>query len=136
VPLEWPRFGLVSMFNVLDRCRSPVAMLKKASALVRPHGYLVLAVPLPMDAFHQRDARGLTTGGGEQEGVFPGYQEVKRNHSWEPHAEWLLQTVLPAVLPRQLRRCVFTRAPYYQAMAGVPRDNQLYDNIVIACQKH
>lgn len=46
-----PHYDLVTCLNVLDRCPRPKSLLAAARAALAPGGRLVLAVPLPLNAF-------------------------------------------------------------------------------------
>jgi len=46
-----PHYDLVTCLNVLDRCPKPKSLLAAARAALAPGGRLVLAVPLPLNAF-------------------------------------------------------------------------------------
>jgi len=46
-----PHYDLVTCLNVLDRCPRPKSLLEAARAALAPGGRLVIAVPLPFNAF-------------------------------------------------------------------------------------
>jgi 2-polyprenyl-3-methyl-5-hydroxy-6-metoxy-1,4-benzoquinol methylase len=54
------RFDLVTCLNVLDRTSHPLSLLRALSSLLQPSGYLVLAVPLPLEPFYYAGARTRT----------------------------------------------------------------------------
>lgn len=100
---EGRSFSLVTMFNVLDRCPRPQALLAGARRLLGPGGLLLLSTPLPfMASFY-----GWRTGwsGRAPEGLELGREGV----SWEEDALRLLEEVLPSAGFRPL---AVSRVPY------------------------
>ncbi len=47
-PESFGRFHVVSLLNLLDRCRRPLTLLRHAAELLEPAGRLIVAVPLPL----------------------------------------------------------------------------------------
>jgi len=47
-PESFGRFDVVAMLNLLDRCRRPLTLLRRATELLEPGGRLIVAMPLPL----------------------------------------------------------------------------------------
>ena len=96
----WGRLDVIFILNVIDRCKEPAALLRQATAALRPGGRLVLSVPLPWE---QRDAAELA--------AEPQTTLAVGGESWGAAASQLLQ-VLSGLGLRAVR---LVRAPYWSS---------------------
>ena len=100
----WVDFDVVFVLNVIDRCKDPAALLRQATAALRPGGRLVLSVPLPWE---QLDAADLA--------AEPQTTLAVEGESWGAAASQLLQ-VLSGLGLRAVR---LVRAPYWSTGSEV-----------------
>lgn len=59
-PVFEKRFDVVSLLNVLDRCDRPLSMIGNCARLLKPDGYFLIALPLPLRPYIRKtlvDAR-------------------------------------------------------------------------------
>ncbi len=122
--LEAPAFDVVSLLNVLDRCREPHTLLERCLSLLRPGGTFVVALALPYQPFY---FDGPTTPDPlERLDCSPG-----PGATWEDGARRFIERDL---LPRGLELECFARAPYLSA--GDSR-RPLYelDDVVVVLSK-
>lgn len=92
------RFDVVFILNVLDRCKDPEAMLRKASSLLPPDGLLVVSVVTPPS---QSDAAASAARAQRRWSV--------RGHDFESSAASLVDNLF---VPQGWRPSRLVRAPY------------------------
>jgi SAM-dependent methyltransferase len=116
-----PHYDLITCLNVLDRCQKPRSLLSAARTALAPGGRLVLAVPLPLNAF-----------------FYDG--PVSRNQwetldvsgrTWERSAALLVENTLD---PLGLEVEAFSRVPY---LCRGDSQQELYvlDDVVLMCKE-
>lgn len=117
-------FSAVSLLNVLDRCRKPHALLRRAVELIEPGGCLIVALALPYRPFY---FSGPSTPDPEERLSC----EPELSPSWEDAARRFIERDL---LPLGLRLECFARAPYLSAGDS---NKPLYelDDVVVVLSK-
>ena len=116
-----PPYDLITCLNVIDRCEKPRTLLEQLRDALANDGRLVLATPLPLNAFFYDG--GLTRPPAEQLGVDA--------QTWEGSVTQLVEQVL---LPLGLDIETISRAPY---LSGGDSQRPLYclDDAVLVCRQ-
>jgi hypothetical protein len=116
-----PRYGIISLLNVLDRTPRPRALLRAVVAHLPSPGTLLLSLPLPYDPFFYA---GSVTRSPEE----PLRVEAQ---GWEEAVTQLCRRELE---PLGLAVSALTRAPY---LSGGDADHPAYvlDSVVLALRK-
>jgi SAM-dependent methyltransferase len=112
---------IVSLLNVIDRCRAPRTLLRAAVEHLPPGGALLLSTPLPFRPFYYSGS--ITRAPGEPLAV--------RSEIWEEAARELWESELR---PLDLALSAFSRMPY---LSRGDADSAAYvlDAAVFACRK-
>ncbi len=92
-------YDAISLLNVLDRCGRPRTLLAKLVAALRPHGQLIVSMPLPYDPIHCNGRRTHE----------PSERLPLGRGPWEEQVELLVARVLE---PAGLELESVSRAPY------------------------
>jgi SAM-dependent methyltransferase len=113
-------WDVVSCLNVIDRSARPRTLLRRAAALLKPNGKLLLASPLPYSPFVYEGGRTLPPL--EKLGI--------RAERWE---DALAELCTRELEPLGLRVETFTRCPY---LSGGDPQRPLYvlDDAIVLCR--
>lgn len=116
-----PPYDLITCLNVIDRCERPRTLLAQLRDALSPDGRLVVATPLPLNAFFYDG--GTTRTPAERLAV-----EAQR---WEGAVVQLIERVM---LPLGLSVETLSRAPY---LSGGDSQQPLYslDDVVLVCRR-
>jgi SAM-dependent methyltransferase len=114
-----PRYDLVTCLNVIDRCARPKTLLTRVAEGLSPNGRLVIATPLPLDAFVYDGPRSLD----------PRERLDVRADSWERALSELTEGVL-SMLGFEVN--AVSRVPY---LCRGDADEPLYvlDDAILVC---
>ncbi len=119
--LDAPPFAAVSLLNVLDRCRTPHTLLRRAVGALEPGGTLIVALALPYQPFYF--AGPTTPEPLERLDCEPG-----PDGGWEDGARRLIEREL---LPLGLDLERFARAPYLSSGDSRRELYELDDVVVV-----
>jgi len=116
------RFRVVSLLNVLDRCRLPATLLRRAAEYLEPGGRLLVALALPYLAHYYV---GPATPPPEERLAIEGT-------SWEARLASFVDSVLR---PIGLRPAAISRAPYLSHPDSTRTVGVLDDAVVVASRE-
>ncbi len=114
-------YDLITCLNVLDRCERPRSLLMNLVRALAPGGRLVLATPIPFDAFFYRGATSLD----------PVERLELPRDSWEPSVAHLAAKVLE---PLGLEVEAISRVPYL-CRGDSERPLYVLDDALFVCRK-
>ncbi len=116
-----PPYDLITCLNVLDRCERPRSLLSNLARALAPGGRLVIATPIPFDAFFYDGATSRD----------PVERLDLPRDSWEPSVARLATTVLE---PLGLEVEAISRAPYL-CRGDAERPLYVLDDALFVCRK-
>ncbi len=114
-------YDLITCLNVLDRCERPRSLLSNLVRALAPGGRLVLATPIPFDAFFYQGATSRDP-----------MERLELPHdAWEPSVAHLATKVLE---PLGLEVEAITRVPYL-CRGDAERPLYVLDDALFVCRK-
>jgi SAM-dependent methyltransferase len=116
-----PPYELITCLNVLDRCERPRSLLANLAEALAPGGRLVIATPLPFDAFFYDGATSRT----------PIERLELPRAGWETSVARLVTAVLS---PLGLEVEAISRAPYL-CRGDAERPLYVLDDALFVCRK-
>jgi 2-polyprenyl-3-methyl-5-hydroxy-6-metoxy-1,4-benzoquinol methylase len=116
-----PPYDLITCLNVLDRCERPRSLLSNLAHALAPGGRLVIATPIPFDAFFYDGATSRA----------PTERLDLPRDAWEPSVARLAVRVLE---PLGLQIEAISRAPYL-CRGDAKRPLYVLDDALFVCRK-
>lgn len=129
-PLDARPFDAVALLNVLDRCRTPRALLRRALEALAPGGRLITALALPYQPFYF--AGPATPEPLERLECALPEDEATHEGAWEDGARRFIERDL---LPLGLSLECFARAPYLSAGDSARAMYELDDVVVVLSKR-
>ncbi|HEX4335971.1 MAG TPA: methyltransferase [Polyangiaceae bacterium] len=116
-----PPYDLITCLNVLDRCERPRSLLSNLAEALAPGGRLVIATPIPFDAFFYDGATSRD----------PAERLDLPREAWEPSVARMATQVLE---PLGLEVEAISRAPYL-CRGDAERPLYVLDDALFVCRK-
>ena len=124
-------FDMISLLNVIDRTPRPISLLRAAHSLLRPHGLLLLATPLPLQPFYFTHDHKISKSNSKKFGKPSESLDLLPSNTWEDQATELIEKVIPKM---NFVPIAYSRLPYVSG-GDYYKSCTVLDDIIILAKK-